>query len=130
MNKNHKQLDTRIDGASCSILMKIHLYNVVLTFTCYFKMLTVQISPLEPVGVTQPNRAPIVSLFPVFNDQISSLYDQNCEFQSNEGFFWLEFIKRHLMGVDQLDFSLAQPEESSATSGRILQFQLSVGWGE
>ena len=29
--------------------------------------------------------------------------------------------KRHLMGVDQLDFPLVQPEQSSATSGRILQ---------
>ena len=30
-------------------------------------------------------------------------------------------IRRHLMGVDRLDFPLAQPEKPSATSGRILQ---------
>ena len=30
-------------------------------------------------------------------------------------------IRRHLMGVDGLDFPLAQPEKPSATSDRILQ---------
>ena len=30
-------------------------------------------------------------------------------------------IRSHLMGVDRLDFPLAQPEKLSATSGRILQ---------
>ena len=52
--------------------------------------------------------------------------------------FFLEFripaniiIRRHLMGVDRLDFPLAQPEKPSATSGRILQwFHTACGVGE
>ena len=40
-------------------------------------------------------------------------------------------IRRHLMGVDRLDFPLAQPEKPSATSGRILQwFHTACGVGK
>ena len=40
-------------------------------------------------------------------------------------------IRRHLMGVDRVDFPLAQPEKPSATSGRILQwFHTACGVGK
>ena len=56
---------------------------------------------------------------------------------STKWMFFLEFydpskhIRRHLMGVDRLDFPLAQPEKPSATSDRILQwFHTACGVGK